>query len=73
VKDGETVLLGGFQRNVEQHSTKRFPILGWVLPFIFSRDTRIDQTMDSYIVLTAQVVDMNPVMDEKALQLMQGW
>lgn len=73
VKDGETVLLGGFQRNVEQHSTRRFPVLGWVLPFIFSRQVQTDQTLDSYIVLTARVVDLNPPLDENVLKLIQGW
>lgn len=73
VKDGDTVLLGGFQRNVEQHATKRFPVLGWVLPFIFSREVRTEQTLDSYIVLTARVVDLNPTLDENVLKLIQGW
>jgi len=73
VKDGETVLLGGFQRNVEQRATKRFPVLGWVLPFIFSREVRTEQTLDSYIVLTARVVDLNPTLDENVLKLIQGW
>src|SRR5262249_6835739 len=37
-KDGQPIVLGGFTRTIEQHAHQRFPILGYVLPFLFSRE-----------------------------------
>ena len=72
VKDGETVLLGGFDRSTEQRVSRRFPILGYVLPFLFSRETRIHSTTRSFVVLTPRVVDLAAAADEKTRQVIEG-
>ena len=56
-KDGEPVMLGGFQRRVDVKYRKRFPLLGHVLPFLFSREQVRDEVWESVIVLTAHAVD----------------
>ena len=64
VKDGETVLLGGFQRTVERKNSRRFPLLGRLLPFLFSRETVSQARRESFVAITAKVVDLAAGMDE---------
>jgi len=63
-KDGETVLLGGLSRTEEYRSTKRFPLLGYVLPFLFSREITGQEEIKSFIILTPRVVDFAVALDE---------
>jgi len=72
VRDGQSVLLGGLTRTVERKSTKRFPILGHVLPFLFSRQVTINHEVQSYIVLTPRVVDFGGNLDEDTRRLIEG-
>ena len=65
VKDGDTVLLGGFTRTNEQHSTRRFPLLGRVLPFLFSRDMVTRTTRQNFILITPHVVDLTGGVDPR--------
>jgi type II secretory pathway component GspD/PulD (secretin) len=60
VKDGESVLLGGLTQTINIKAKKRFPLLGYVLPFLFSRETTIHENVESYMVLTPRVVDFAP-------------
>lgn len=60
VKNGESVLLGGLTQTVNIKAKKRFPLLGYVLPFLFSRETTIRENVESYMVLTPRVVDFAP-------------
>jgi len=72
VKNGESVLLGGFQRTSDQKVTRRFPVLGHVLPFLFSRETVNRSTIESFVVLTARVVDLTAGLDERTRQVIEG-
>ncbi len=72
VRDGESVLLGGLRRSMESHDVKRFPILGHVLPFLFSRETTSYREIDSYIILTPRVVDLDPGLSEEARSVLDG-
>ena len=63
VKDGETVLLGGFQRESEQRVRRTLPIIGHVLPFLFSRNETTRTTTRSFVMLTPRVVDLAPPSD----------
>lgn len=72
IKDGETVLLGGFLRTVEQHSHRRFPVLGYVLPFLFSRDTSTKTRRESFVAITPRVVDLAAAVDEKTKGVIEG-
>lgn len=65
VKDGESVLLGGLTRSVELKGKKRFPILGHILPFIFSQETSALEEIESYMILTPRVVDFSTALDER--------
>lgn len=60
VKDGESALLGGLTQTVNIKAKKRFPLLGHVLPFLFSRETTISENIESFMVLTPRVVDFAP-------------
>jgi type II secretory pathway component GspD/PulD (secretin) len=65
VRDGESILLGGLSRMVEQKTRKRFPLLGHVLPFLFSREVTNHDQIESFIVLTPRVVDLAAGLDDK--------
>jgi type II secretory pathway component GspD/PulD (secretin) len=72
VKDGESILLGGLSRSVDQTVKKRFPILGHVLPFLFSREITIKENFESLIILTPTVVDFATALDEETMGLIEG-
>ena len=65
VKDGEPVLLGGFERTTESRLTRRVPVLGYILPFLFSRHETVRSTTHNFVVLTPHVVDLAPALDER--------
>ena len=72
VKDGQSVLLGGLTRTVERKSTKRFPVLGHVLPFLFSREVSTNHEVQSFVVLTPRVVDFGGNLDEETRRVVEG-
>ena len=72
VKNGETVLLGGFERTSETRTKRRFPGLGTILPFLFSREIVNKSNRESFVALTARVVDMNAGIDERSRGILQG-
>ena len=59
-RDGQTVLLGGLRRTELRKEKRRVPVLGWLLPFLFSRQIDVDASRDVLIFLTPRVVDLNP-------------
>ena len=69
VTDGQPVVLGGFQRVEKRNHTSRIPILGHVLPFLFSRETKSESSFKSIVVLTARVVELDAPMSDSALQM----
>ena len=72
VKDGETVLLGGFQRTTEQMVKRRFPLLGHILPFLFSHETKISNTTETFVVLTPRVVDFAVALNDSTKGILEG-
>jgi type IV pilus assembly protein PilQ len=72
VKDGESILLGGFQRTTEERVHRRFPLLGHVLPFLFSREIVKKTTRESFVVLTPRVVDLATGLDSRTREVIQG-
>lgn len=72
VKDGESVLLGGLTRMVEEKRRKRFPLLGHVLPFLFSREITARDEVESFIVLTPRVVDFSTALDKHTKSVIEG-
>jgi len=72
VKDGESVLLGGFTRTLDRTQHRRFPVLGYVLPFLFSRDIHELSRHESFVVITPHVVDLNTALDETTRKAVEG-
>jgi len=72
IKNQESVLLGGLSRTIEQRSHRRFPILGHVFPFLFSREITIQEEIQSFIVLTPRVVDFDTAIDEETKSIIEG-
>lgn len=72
VKDGETVLLGGFTRTVDHATRRDFPGLGRVLPFLFSRQTTTQSRRQSFIVITPHVVDLTGGLDTQTRGAVEG-
>lgn len=72
VKNGETILLGGFRRSGETRNVRRVPLLGRILPFLFSREivSRFDR--ESFVALTAHVVDLDARLDSRTRGLLEG-
>ncbi|MGB3341425.1 MAG: secretin N-terminal domain-containing protein [bacterium] len=61
VKDGEEFILGGFKTNEKSKHTRKVPLLGSILPFLFSRTEDIEIMKDFLIILKPVVIDLNPV------------
>jgi type II secretory pathway component GspD/PulD (secretin) len=61
VKDGEEFILGGFKTNEKSKHTRKVPLLGSILPFLFSRTEDIEIMKDFLIILKPTVIDLNPV------------
>jgi len=59
VKDKEPFLLGSFKQTKTQKVKRRFPLLGYILPFIFSRNIDVETTRDVLVILTPNVIDLN--------------
>ena len=57
---------------VEQKTRKRFPILGHVLPFLFSREVTHNEEVESFVILTPRVVDFASTIDESTRQKIDG-
>ncbi len=70
-KDGETILLGGFTRTEERHERRRVPVLGTLLPFLFSRDISERRHKEMLIAITPHVVDLAQGADERSKRLLE--
>ena len=60
IKDGETFLLGGLNRSVDYVTKRRFPLLGHILPFLFSRQITTRTNYEVFVLLTPRVIDLEP-------------
>jgi type II secretory pathway component GspD/PulD (secretin) len=60
-KNGEEFFLGGFKISESHKYKRKVPILGTILPFLFSRTNDIVITRDFVIVLKPMVIDLNPI------------
>lgn len=61
VKNGEEFLLGGFNTTQTEKHKRKVPILGTILPFLFTRTKEVNVTKDFLIVLKPTVIDLTPV------------
>ncbi len=60
IKDGETFLLGGLNRSVDYVTKRKVPVLGTILPFLFSRQITTKTNYQVFILLTPKVIDLEP-------------
>ena len=70
IKDGESLVLGGMTRTVEHKSKKRFPILGHLIPFLFSRETTQNEHVQTIMVLTPRIIDLRTNMNPSAQEML---
>jgi type II secretory pathway component GspD/PulD (secretin) len=73
VKEGESIMLGGLKKTSTQKVESSVPILGSILPFLFSSQKSIEVTNDVLLILTPTVVDLAKMeipdlMDEKTIK-----
>lgn len=71
-KDGETLLLGGFTRTVKRRVHQSFPVLGRVLPFLFSRDIEEERQHSILIAITPRVVPIGSGVDDRTRRALDG-
>ena len=70
--DKHSILLGGFRRSKDYVIDRKLPILGSLLPFLFSRKITTRETKEIFIVLTPYVIDLTPQpLDEKLKGLLE--
>ncbi len=72
INDGQSVILGGMTRTIQHKSRKRFPILGHILPFLFSRETSRNEEVQTIMVLTPRIINLETNMDESSQKLLEG-
>ena len=58
VKEGESIMLGGLKKTTTQKVENSVPILGSILPFLFSTEKSVEVTNDVLLILTPTVVDL---------------
>jgi len=61
VKDGEEFILGGFKMTEKSKQKRKVPILGTILPFLFSRTKEIETSKDFLIILKPTIIDLKPL------------
>jgi type II secretory pathway component GspD/PulD (secretin) len=61
VKDGEEFILGGFKTTEKSQYKRKVPVLGTILPFLFSRTENVEILKDFLIILKPAVIDLNPI------------
>ncbi|MEO0162350.1 MAG: hypothetical protein ABIL39_02850 [candidate division WOR-3 bacterium] len=65
VKNGQEFLLGSFKKTEKVKIKRKTPILGTILPFLFSRTYEVDTAKDFLVILKPIVVDLNPPVPPK--------
>lgn len=58
IKNEESLVLGGFKKTEYVTLNRKVPILGTILPFLFSRDVLAESTKDVLIILKPRIIDL---------------
>ncbi len=58
VKDNESFLLGAFKKTEDREVKRRVPVLGYILPFLFSNVQKVKVEKNILVVLTTKVIDL---------------
>ncbi len=69
IKNGQEFLLGSFKKLEKIKTKRKVPILGTILPFLFSRTLETESHKDFLVILKPQIIDLNtpepPKIEEK--------
>lgn len=68
VKNGEPFILGEITQTRKIKISKKVPILGTILPFLFSRESEVDETFNIVVFLTPEIIDLEEY-SKKSLEL----
>ncbi len=60
IKNEESLILGGFKKTEYITYEKKVPILGSILPFLFSQEVQVEATKDVLIILKPKIIDLEP-------------
>ncbi|NQU67885.1 MAG: hypothetical protein HQ510_08095 [Candidatus Marinimicrobia bacterium] len=58
VKEGEPFLLGSFKKTEDQDINRKVPVLGTILPFLFSNKKTVTIEKDILVVLTPTIINL---------------
>lgn len=58
VKNREPFMLGAFKRIASQEGKSKLPLLGSILPFLFSNNVEMEAEQDFLIVVTPTIIDL---------------
>jgi type II secretory pathway component GspD/PulD (secretin) len=61
VKEGQSIMLGGLKKTSTEKIDNSLPILGSILPFLFSSQKNIEITNDVLLILTPTTIDITKV------------
>lgn len=70
LKDKETFVMSGFTRQSIEKKVRRFPVLGYILPWIFSRVSQNEVQTELLVFITPQIVQ-EPIAKQEELQKLQ--
>lgn len=59
VKEGESIMLGGLKKTSTITIDNSIPILGSILPFLFSSTKNIEETNDVLLIITPTVINLS--------------
>lgn len=68
IKNGEPFILGEVTQTRKIKISKKVPILGTILPFLFSRESEVDETFNIVVFLTPEIIDLESY-SKKSLEL----
>jgi len=58
VKNGEPFILGEVTQTRKIKVSRKVPILGTILPFLFSRESEVDETFHIVVFLTPEIIEL---------------
>jgi len=68
VKNGEPFILGEVTQTRKVKISRKVPILGTILPFLFSRESEVDETFNIVVFLTPEIIELEEY-SQKSLEL----
>jgi Flp pilus assembly secretin CpaC len=70
VKNNESFVIGGLTKTTKDYTVRRFPVLGYILPFIFSSKVVNDINSELAFVITPHIVE-TPITSPEDLKALE--